>query len=132
MCVRVGQEVLVAGPVSIWVIASGDAVFFVFKLFGVHRDLHSFPTRRSSDLFYCFKGKQNFSGPFRALVAGRSEEHTSELQSRPHLVCRLLLEKKKRAPRLPGPPYAIPSATCSSCAVSSALKISSPCRDRPG
>src|SRR3989442_6063211 len=30
------------------------------------------------------------SGPER-----RSEEHTSELQSRPHLVCRLLLEKKK-------------------------------------
>src|SRR3989442_2670513 len=28
---------------------------------------------------------------------GRSEEHTSELQSRPHLVCRLLLEKKKRS-----------------------------------
>src|SRR6266498_5277342 len=27
--------------------------------------------------------------------ASRSEEHTSELQSRPHLVCRLLLEKKK-------------------------------------
>src|SRR5437870_6049504 len=27
--------------------------------------------------------------------AGRSEEHTSELQSRGHLVCRLLLEKKK-------------------------------------
>src|SRR5690554_7511635 len=27
--------------------------------------------------------------------AVRSEEHTSELQSRPHLVCRLLLEKKK-------------------------------------
>src|SRR5690554_7788119 len=30
------------------------------------------------------------------LSGGRSEEHTSELQSRPHLVCRLLLEKKKR------------------------------------
>src|SRR5215813_304671 len=28
----------------------------------------------------------------------RSEEHTSELQSRPHLVCRLLLEKKKKKP----------------------------------
>src|SRR5690554_7255713 len=28
--------------------------------------------------------------------AQRSEEHTSELQSRPHLVCRLLLEKKKK------------------------------------
>src|SRR3989442_6955504 len=31
-----------------------------------------------------------------ALAAQRSEEHTSELQSRPHLVCRLLLEKKKQ------------------------------------
>src|SRR5436305_10330111 len=31
----------------------------------------------------------------RALLDERSEEHTSELQSRPHLVCRLLLEKKK-------------------------------------
>src|SRR6266699_6670331 len=32
------------------------------------------------------------SSPARAM---RSEEHTSELQSRPHLVCRLLLEKKQ-------------------------------------
>src|SRR3989442_4393449 len=31
--------------------------------------------------------------------ASRSEEHTSELQSRPHLVCRLLLEKKKSQPQ---------------------------------
>src|SRR3989442_7367022 len=31
-------------------------------------------------------------------VPRRSEEHTSELQSRPHLVCRLLLEKKNTAP----------------------------------
>src|SRR3712207_7925111 len=30
------------------------------------------------------------------LGAGRSEEHTSELQSRQYLVCRLLLEKKKK------------------------------------
>src|SRR3989442_8042265 len=30
----------------------------------------------------------------------RSEEHTSELQSRPHLVCRLLLEKKKDNPQI--------------------------------
>src|SRR3989304_5512172 len=30
----------------------------------------------------------------------RSEEHTSELQSRLHLVCRLLLEKKKKKPKL--------------------------------
>src|SRR5690554_7658126 len=33
--------------------------------------------------------------PESAEVTKRSEEHTSELQSRPHLVCRLLLEKKK-------------------------------------
>src|SRR2546429_7387637 len=32
----------------------------------------------------------------RLLIAQRSEEHTSELQSRLHLVCRLLLEKKKK------------------------------------
>src|SRR3712207_7700849 len=33
--------------------------------------------------------------PFRGF-GGRSEEHTSELQSRQYLVCRLLLEKKKK------------------------------------
>src|SRR6266550_9491853 len=33
-------------------------------------------------------------------VAARSEEHTSELQSRLHLVCRLLLEKKKQIIRI--------------------------------
>src|SRR5690554_4901274 len=33
--------------------------------------------------------------PSEEVVEIRSEEHTSELQSRPHLVCRLLLEKKK-------------------------------------
>src|SRR3989442_9079186 len=36
-------------------------------------------------------GHAGWAGPGRG---GRSEEHTSELQSRPHLVCRLLLEKK--------------------------------------
>src|SRR5690348_18450078 len=35
-------------------------------------------------------------GPLAALAASRSEEHTSELQSPVHLVCRLLLEKKKK------------------------------------
>src|SRR5947209_16850338 len=33
---------------------------------------------------------------FRSLPSKRSEEHTSELQSRQYLVCRLLLEKKKK------------------------------------
>src|SRR2546422_6702482 len=41
-------------------------------------------------------------GSFAAARAMRSEEHTSELQSRLHLVCRLLLEKKKKvAPCIP-------------------------------
>src|SRR5271157_6292454 len=37
-------------------------------------------------------GFSQINGP----LCKRSEEHTSELQSRPHLVCRLLLEKKKK------------------------------------
>src|SRR5690554_7567022 len=40
-----------------------------------------------------FNGLFSFSQNYKALA--RSEEHTSELQSRPHLVCRLLFEKKK-------------------------------------
>src|SRR5690554_7327809 len=64
-----------------------------------------FPSRRSSDL-EAAEGWEVLGG--RAVAGyrrhrgrvetgvGRSEEHTSELQSRPHLVCRLLLEKKKK------------------------------------
>src|SRR5258705_1050530 len=37
-----------------------------------------------------------WADPWAALRQCRSEEHTSELQSLRHLVCRLLLEKKKR------------------------------------
>src|SRR2546429_1148397 len=46
-------------------------------------------------------------------VVGRSEEHTSELQSRLHLVCRLLLEKKKSYPLivLAQPPKAVPAVS---------------------
>src|SRR5690554_305951 len=40
------------------------------------------------------------SAVLQRVVDTRSEEHTSELQSRPHLVCRLLLEKKKQQPLL--------------------------------
>src|SRR5699024_12514591 len=79
------------------------------------RALHSFPTRRSSDLTGRGLGGQEKGAPAKrtrlpcahqlsvALTrpwtrsgAGRSEEHTSELQSRFDLVCRLLLEKKKQ------------------------------------
>src|SRR5438552_13813392 len=48
-------------------------------------------------------GGQGFNG---GQLLNRSEEHTSELQSPDHLVCRLLLEKKKqqiKPPSLPSP-----------------------------
>src|SRR5687768_17970491 len=69
-----------------------------------------FPTRRSSDLRAAARLAQAARDRLRQLdvvglevdverderrPCGRSEEHTSELQSRLHLVCRLLLEKKK-------------------------------------
>src|SRR5687768_18356416 len=84
-----------------------------------HRDLHSFPTRRSSDLRRTAQSRaqrrsrtsrvsrQRPNSPTPSASGcccttgasssrcSRSEEHTSELQSRLHLVCRLLLEKKK-------------------------------------
>src|SRR2546422_7697681 len=47
---------------------------------------------RAAMIFGCFRA--NSGGNMR-----RSEEHTSELQSRLHLVCRLLLEKKKKNAR---------------------------------
>src|SRR5699024_12201972 len=87
---------------------------FLFPPFYHHWDLHSFPTRRSSDLGrICWEGgcscRWKDCGVFRYGVPRsfhtrtnsphaqpRSEEHTSELQSRFDLVCRLLLEKKKQ------------------------------------
>src|SRR5438309_5352934 len=80
---------------------SGNISFvcFFFYCYGNHRDLHSFPTRRSSDLRRWVISDR--SRPVQRSPAEptdehpRSEEHTSELQSQFHLVCRLLLEKKK-------------------------------------
>src|SRR5258708_25293689 len=43
-----------------------------------------------------FDGCDTVTGLADALALARSEEHTSELQSPDHLVCRLLLEKKKK------------------------------------
>src|SRR5205085_11526386 len=86
-----------------------------FQCYGAHRALHSFPTRRSSDLTgaagqHCFGASDTLnlpdSGGGAAAVsctadpAKRSEEHTSELQSQSNLVCRLLLEKKKKKKKL--------------------------------
>src|SRR5690606_42031317 len=70
--------------------------------YGGQGGLHTFPTRRSSDLrsgpparrrTAPEPGRGPRSAPRRS-TTGRSEEHTSELQSRENLVCRLLLEKK--------------------------------------
>src|SRR5690349_22713635 len=65
-----------------------------------------FPTRRSSDLSPGWSAARRsgtptpanttFPDPIRRSVPSRSEDHTSELQSRRDLVCRLLLEKKKK------------------------------------
>src|SRR3712207_7773534 len=49
------------------------------------------PARRDTTV-----GQQRHDRPVRANDAIRSEEHTSELQSRQYLVCRLLLEKKQQ------------------------------------
>src|SRR5438105_7106113 len=85
--------------------------FFLFYSYVAHRHLHSFPTRRSSDLWSnraCTtcrsswspgrsartRSTRRFRSGKRTGVYFRSEEHTSELQSRVDLVCRLLLEKK--------------------------------------
>src|SRR5436853_6644409 len=80
---------------------------FFFYWSADHPDLHSFPTRRSSDLTIqeapsADRDRHRCSWVALCIVRSvppcsrcRSEEHTSELQSLRHLVCRLLLEKKK-------------------------------------
>src|SRR5687768_18259859 len=55
-----------------------------------------FRSHRAGDrLGQCFQLEGLLQRRPVAIFRGRSEEHTSELQSRLHLVCRLLLEKKK-------------------------------------
>src|SRR5258708_29701571 len=51
------------------------------------------PDRLRAEIWSCLSLRQRFRVP---QACARSEEHTSELQSPDHLVCRLLLEKKKR------------------------------------
>src|SRR5690625_5385399 len=45
---------------------------------------------------HCYFNKESLQSMRAFFLQQRSEEHTSELQSRGHLVCRLLLEKKKK------------------------------------
>src|SRR5205823_9445493 len=102
-------------------------LLFFFLSYRSHQYLHSFPTRRSSDLLIDYlapfpaapvhslddildRGEydkalertfrlRNRPGS-RETEENRSEEHTSELQSLAYLVCRLLLEKKKKNNKL--------------------------------
>src|SRR5437867_5478732 len=79
---------------------------YFFYCCGHHLDLHSFPTRRSSDLILLGNNPGDIPRGLKlteqphapevpvGLPSSRSEEHTSELQSPYDLVCRLLLEKK--------------------------------------
>src|SRR5207248_11336567 len=76
------------------------SIFFFLYPYRPRGDLHSFPTRRSSDLSWWSAAPWSVWCRWRAKpaisTACRSEEHTSELQSRENLVCRLLLEKKNQ------------------------------------
>src|SRR5690349_23024140 len=81
---------------------------FFFYSSDAHRDLHSFPTRRSSDLMVPHAAKVGVRAASTAFTAGfanpiisfledlADRKSTRELQSRRDLVCRLLLEKKKK------------------------------------
>src|SRR5690606_39630123 len=53
------------------------------------------PSAQTFQTLRCYPELTRF-GPYEGVSNQRSEEHTSELQSRENLVCRLLLEKKKR------------------------------------
>src|SRR5207253_10703480 len=100
-----------------------EMLCFLFFTIGDSRALYSFPTRRSSDLrpaqvsigsaLRIISCSRDASVHGRTGTRGlafftrldlieaseeRSEEHTSELQSRGQLVCRLLLEKKNTTP----------------------------------
>src|SRR3712207_7946277 len=50
----------------------------------------------AGNIFYQLLGELGKISPKELILEERSEEHTSELQSRQYLVCRLLLEKKKK------------------------------------
>src|SRR5438552_14695995 len=112
-----------------------SSIIFIFFFLSAPllRFLPSFPTRRSSDLLderhappvherdQCDTVRDGIAvslmeecEPLAVALfheADRSEEHTSELQSPDHLVCRLLLEKKKNYPvhRPHQPSYSPPS-----------------------
>src|SRR3712207_7521766 len=86
-----------------------STLFPYTTLFRSRRSGSSCPCRSRPATWTCAAGSSGADSVGRALAAGddigggtqRSEEHTSELQSRQYLVCRLLLEKKKKKIKTP-------------------------------
>src|SRR5690554_7047817 len=76
----------------------------LFRSFQSLREISTHCFTKISTISDLISRKGNLmTSPICKLIVGfntRSEEHTSELQSRPHLVCRLLLEKKNRYTRV--------------------------------
>src|SRR3712207_8315666 len=73
-------------PISLWLPLAGCLLGWAFVRLSLERGF-------ALAVAHHFAWKGLAYGAF--LAGGRSEEHTSELQSRQYLVCRLLLEKKK-------------------------------------
>src|SRR5258708_16651902 len=76
-------------------------LFFIFFFFNdtATTEIYTLSLHDALPIFrrsLCIEGQEDDGPlPFGELGQARSEEHTSELQSPDHLVCRLLLEKKK-------------------------------------
>src|SRR2546430_9167085 len=70
------------------------------------------------DLAHALPRRKDLKGDIRGETGGRSEEHTSELQSQSNLVCRLLLEKKKKKNNKHKHMYNVPMTTLAHTAVS--------------
>src|SRR2546430_12285164 len=84
-------------PSSI-LISRGCSMAHLFKNFRILQTCRTARQRlvRAVEVSFCVFRRLTLSGEDRgSLTGGRSEEHTSELQSQSNLVCRLLLEKKK-------------------------------------
>src|ERR1041385_9419239 len=96
-----------------------SSIFFFFFFLMIRRPprstLFPYTTLFRSDVAYLNAAGWN---PLPRATQDRSEEHTSELQSRLHLVCRLLLEKKKKqTPKTvrPHPPARLTHPTSPPC-----------------
>src|SRR5437870_8248943 len=80
--------------ISLFIFFFNDTATTEIYTLSLHDALRSRGHQERAGVCFCLEERLDFRA--QLVVAGaRSEEHTSELQSRGHLVCRLLLEKKK-------------------------------------